>query len=191
MLLWHHVGVPIGDRPDPQPRLTPARVVEIVLGSVASVFGWMVAIAFGSLFLVSALSASTSSDVLSWLVNWAMGNGIRGGMSSGAVFALMIWNAMLSAGMWQLMAVLPVWRINRILFGEPTRQLFVRMALVLGVIVLLNPRGLLRGDELPFLLNLDALTWFPAAALLGRTLDAQFFGRHVPRAGFSAPTRDR
>ncbi len=164
-------------------------MVEVIAGAVASVFGWMVAIAFGSLFVVSAISASTGNDVLSWLVNWAMGNGIRGGMSSGAMFARMIWNAMLSAGMWQLMAVLPLWRIGRILFGEPTHGLFAGLALALGVVVLLNPRGLLRGDELPFLLNLDALTWFPAAVLLGRTLDAQFFGRQAPRAGLSAPTR--
>lgn len=151
----------------------------VIVSSLGGVFGWMVALAFASLFMVSALSGSTVNDVLSWWVNWSMGSGIRGGMSNSEVFGRMMWNAMLSAGMWQLMAAVPIWRISRMVFGDPTRRLYGRLAAVLGVIALLNPSGLLRGDPLPFVMNLDALTWFPAAVLLCLALDAQFSGRRV------------
>lgn len=166
-------------------------MIGTVLRSVAAVVGWTVAFGFASLFVVAALSASTGNEVLTWFVAWEMSDGIRGGMSTGAMLQRMVWNSMVSAGFWQFLVVVPIWRVSRMVFGETTRQWFTTAALALGVIALLNPRGLLRGDELPYLLNLDVLTWFPAVVLVGRALDAQFSGRGARRAALSAPTRGR
>ncbi|SER47424.1 hypothetical protein SAMN05443377_10132 [Propionibacterium cyclohexanicum] len=156
--------------------------------SVGAVLAWMVAIAFASLFVLGAVSASGGDDVVSWWASWAMGGRLGGGLSGDQVFTQVLVNIMLSAGMWQLMAAVPIFRLSKMVYGRPARMVYGRIMGAAGALVLLNPVGLLSGSQWPFVLNLDALTWFPALVLIGCALDNQLFTRRSAGTLSAPPT---
>ncbi|MFT8395049.1 hypothetical protein [Propionibacterium sp.] len=163
--------------------MTASTVAGTIASSAIAVFFWILAIAFAALLFTSVLASARATILVSWWVDWSMGNGIRQNMNTGQMLGRMIWNGMRKLGLWQLMVAVPLWRISELACGVPARRPFSRIVMVLGLIALLNPVGMARGDALPFLFNLDAVTWVPALVTIGRCLDAQFFGVPITRGG--------
>lgn len=152
-----------------------AGVVRAVLIAVLTPFALVVVL---GMVLGTTSSAGLPAEVADWFLTW-MGQHqpIYADDGSGAVLGKLMISGALSTGLVPMLICFPFRQVMIARYGSPTRASWQWLATGAVLLGLLN---LGSGFELPYSLDLDALTWLLAARALGTAADAMASGRQAP-----------